>query len=197
MTGDFTLQLGFSDAMRPDAAQLYWQAFGGKLGFVMGPEPRALTYFQRVMRKDQAIVAIGNHGALLGIAGFKTPEGSFASGNARDLRAIYGIFGGFWRGLLLSRLSDEVDNHRFLLDGLCVQPAFRSRGIGSALLKAISAEAWSRGYDEVRLDVVDTNWRAVALYKRLGFVVLSRQHIGLLRHVFGFSSATTMVYCRG
>ncbi len=188
-----TLQLGLPEPLRPEAARLYWQAFGGKLGAVMGPEPRALRFLTRVIRADQVISAISAEGRLLGIAGFKTPDGGFASGRAADLRAIYGVPGALWRRTLLGRLSDEVDNDRFLLDGLCVDAPARGRGLGAALLDAISAEARQRGFGQLRLDVIDTNWRAIALYRRLGFVEVGRQNIGLLRFVFGFSSALTMV----
>jgi ribosomal protein S18 acetylase RimI-like enzyme len=41
--------------------------------------------------------------------------------------------------------------------------------------------------------VVDTNWRAKALYARLGFKIEKTASIGPLRHVFGFAAATTMV----
>ena len=95
--------------------------------------------------------------------------------------------------MVLGLLSDGVDNDRFLLDGLCVEATARSRGLGAALLEAICAEAKSRGYTAVRLDVIDTNWRAIALYKRAGFQVTGRQNIGLLRHFFGFTTALTMV----
>jgi ribosomal protein S18 acetylase RimI-like enzyme len=187
-----TLQLGLPDHLRADAARLYWQAFGQKLAVVMGPEPRALRFLQRTIRADQVIVALGPQGALLGIAGFKTPQGSFAAGKPADLRAVYGHFGAWWRQTLLGWLSDGVDNDRFLLDGLCVDAPARSQGLGTALLSAISAEARTRGYSAVRLDVVTDNTRAIALYKRLGFDVVGRQQIGLLRHVFGFSAALTM-----
>ena len=188
-----TLQVGIPDRLRPDAARLYWQAFGGKLGMVLGPEPRAMRFLERVIRADHVLAALGPDGNLLGIAGFKTPQGSFATGQVYDLAAVYGTLGAIWRRLLLGWLSDEVDNNRFLLDGICVDAATRSQGLGSALLEAVCAEAWTRGYDEVRLDVIDTNWRAIALYKRLGFEPKRHQSIGLLRHVFGFTSATTMV----
>ena len=188
-----TVQVGIPNPLRPAAARLSWQAFGGKLGMVLGPEPRALTFLERVIRTDHVVAALGPDGALLGIAGFKTPQGSFATGHSDDLAAVYGTFGALWRKLLLGWLSDDVDNQRFLLDGLCVDAPARSQGLGSALMEAICAEAWTRGYDEVRLDVIDTNWRAIALYKRLGFEPRGRQNIGLLRHVFGFSTATTMV----
>ena len=45
---DVTLQFGLPDRLRADAARLYWQAFGSKLGAVMGPEPRALRFLMRV-----------------------------------------------------------------------------------------------------------------------------------------------------
>ncbi len=187
------IQTGLPEALRPAAARLYWQAFGGKLGFVLGPEARALRFLERVIRADHVIVALGPRDQLLGIAGFKTPQGSFANGKPGDLAAIYGTLGALWRRALLGWLSDGLDNDRFLLDGISVAAEARSQGLGAALLSAICAEAQARGYDQVRLDVIDTNWRAVALYKRLGFVVTNRQSIGPLRLVFGFASATTMV----
>ncbi|NEY90887.1 GNAT family N-acetyltransferase [Tabrizicola oligotrophica] len=188
-----TISQGLPDHLIPAAAALYWQAFGGKLGRVMGPDARALRFLERVIRADQALVALDERGRLLGLAGFKTPEGSFAGGAPADLRAIYGLAGTAWRMPLLSLLSREVDNDRFLLDGICVAPAARSKGVGRALLSAIEDEARARGYDHVRLDVVDSNWRARALYERLGYRAVKTDSIGLLRHVFGFDAAVTMV----
>lgn len=187
------IQRGLPDPLRPDAARLYWQAFGGKLGRVLGPEPRALRYLARVMRTDQCLAALGPDGRLLGLAGFKTAEGSFAGGSDADLRAVYGPLGGTWRSLVLRLLGNEVDNDRFLLDGLCVDPSVRGQGVGTALLESFAAEGRLRGYPAVRLDVVDTNPRARALYERRGFVVDSTSPIGPLRLIFGFRAAHTMV----
>ena len=188
-----TLQLGLPDPLRADAARLYWQAFGAKLGKVMGPEPQAMRFLMQVMRADQVITALSHDGRLLGIAGFKTQKGGFAAGQPGDLRSIYGPLGALWRETLLGWLADEVDNDRFLLDGLCVDAPARGQGLGAALLNSICTEAHARGYQAVRLEVVDTNLRAIALYKRLGFDVAGQQNIGLLRHVYGFSSALTMI----
>lgn len=188
-----TIQQGLPEHLRPEAAALYWQAFGGKLGRVMGPDARALRFLQRVIRADHALVALDAEGQLLGLAGFKTPQGSFAGGTTPDLRAIYGWSGLFWRLPLLALLSREVDNDRFLLDGICVTPKARSLGIGSALMAAIETEAQARGYAYVRLDVVDSNWRAKALYERLGYLAIKTDHLGLLRYAFGFNAAITMV----
>ena len=188
-----TLHHGLPPALLPEAAQLYWQAFGGKLGQVMGPEPRALRYFERVIKPAFAFAALDDAGQLLGMAGYKTPTGSFAGGSAADLRAIYGLVGSGWRIPLLWFLGREVDNQRFLLDGICVAQNARGMGIGSALMAAVCTEAAKRGYGAVRLDVIDTNWRAKALYERLGFVAEKTTSIGILRLAFGFRSATTMI----
>lgn len=191
--GDFHIERGLPDALRAEAAALYWQAFGGKLDRVLGPEPQAIRFLTRVMRADHCLSALDAQGNLVGLAGFKTRRGSFAGGTEADLRAIYGPIGGRWRALLLRLLGNEIDNKRFLLDGLCVSRGLRGQGVGSALLEAIVAEARVRGYPAVRLDVVDTNWRAKALYERRGFVVDRTAGIGPLRLIFGFNAAHTMV----
>ena len=190
---DIRIELGLPDHLRAEAAALYWQAFGGKLGRVLGPQPQAIRFLTRVMRADHCLTAIDGDGRLVGIAGFKSPGGSFAGGSESDLRAIYGPIGGRWRGLVLRLLGNEIDNKRFLLDGLCVARSVRGQGVGTALLEASVAEARTRSYPAVRLDVVETNWRAKALYERRGFVLDRTAGIGPLRLIFGFNAAHTMV----
>ncbi|WP_230426432.1 hypothetical protein [Paragemmobacter aquarius] len=70
---------GLPEAYRTAAAALYWQAFGGKLGRVLGPDRLALAYVERVIRPDQCICAMGD-GGLTGLIGFKSDAGSFAGG---------------------------------------------------------------------------------------------------------------------
>ena len=189
----FTIYHGLPVHLRSDAARLYWQAFGGKLGLVLGPEPLAFRLLDRVMQGDHAIVALSHHGALLGLVGFKSPDGAFAGGGLADLRSVYGLPGALWRAGLLRLLERDLDNDRFLMDGICVANAARGQGVGTALLQAIYAEGRSRGYPSVRLDVIDANPRARALYERQGFKPTRTSKLGLLRLVFGFSTATTMV----
>ncbi|MCU0827674.1 MAG: GNAT family N-acetyltransferase [Tabrizicola sp.] len=188
-----TVFLGLHPHLRPQAARLYWEAFGGKLGRVMGPDAKAITFFERVIRADHCIAALDESGALIGIAGFKTPQGGFASGGWADLAATYGTFGGRWRGTLLWAMNSDIDNDRFLVDGICVARAHRGKGVGSLLLAALYDEALARGYSSIRLDVIDANWRARKLYERQGFVAAGTERLGILRHLFGFASSTKMV----
>jgi ribosomal protein S18 acetylase RimI-like enzyme len=188
-----TIYRGLHSSLRPQAARLYWEAFGGKLGRVLGPDERALRFFQRVIRGDLCFAAIDDQGGLVGIAGYKTPAGSFAGGSWDDLAEVYGRWGGRWRGGVLWALGREVDNDRFLIDGICVAKAHRSKGVGSMLLGALYREAAERGYASIRLDVIEDNFRARALYERQGFRAVRTEELGLLRFLFGFASSTTMV----
>ncbi len=187
-----TIFSGLHAHQKADAARLYWEAFGGKLGRVLGPAPLALAFFERVIRADHCLAALQD-GALIGIAGFKTTSGSFAGGGWTDLTAIYGAIGGRWRGCILWALNREVDNDRFLVDGICVTRTARGKGVGSLLLAGLYDEAGRRGYRSIRLDVIDANWRARALYEREGFVATRSESLGPLRHLFGFATSITMV----
>ena len=109
------------------------------------------------------------------------------------MRASYGMFGAIWRSVAVSMLERDVDNTRFLMDGIFVSSDARGQGVGTALLDAICNEARTRNYPSVRLDVIDTNPRAHALYERYGFKEVGQTSIGPLRYIFGFNVATTMV----
>ena len=79
------------------------------------------------------------------------------------------------------------------MDGIFVAAAARGQGVGSALLAEIKNHAVTQGYQNVRLDVIDTNPQARALYGRNGFVAQSETDIDPFRHLFGFRKATTML----
>lgn len=187
------ITVGIPHKNRAEAAALYWEAFGEKLGFVLGPKYRALIFITSVLRSDHGICAHDDHGRLLGVAGFKTSQGALVGGGFTDLRRVYGWVGATIRIMLLAALERDTENERFLMDGLYVAPEARGQGVGTALLDAIAAEARRRGYKQVRLDVIDTNPRAKALYLHEGFTELKTQRMGIMRHIFGFNAATAMV----
>ena len=187
------ITVGIPDASRGEAAALYWEAFGQKLGFTMGPKYRALIYINRVMRSDHGICAMDDQGRLIGVAGFKTVNGALVGGTFTDIRKVYGWVGAAIRVKLMATLEDDIDNERFVMDGLFVAQEARGRGVGTALLNEISAEAKRRGYRQIRLDVVDTNPRAKALYLEEGFKEVAVHQLRLMRYIFGFRTATTMV----
>lgn len=187
------ISIGFHPHEKPRIAALYWDAFGQKLGRILGPRDKALTFIARVLSPDYAICARDDSGRLLGVVGFKTMHGALVDGEFRDMVAVYGWIGAAWRTMLLAAMERDVENKRFLMDGLFVDPDTRGQGVGSRLLEAVAQEAVARGYSELRLDVIDSNNRARALYERRGFTAIGDTSTGWMRLIFGFRSATAMV----
>lgn len=188
-----TIVRGFAEAHRERVAALFWEAFSGKLGRVMGPEEKALRFVAGVADPAFAHSAVSADGGLLGVAGYKTADGAFVGGGFADLGKVYGLLGAAWRALPLGLLEREVAPGVLLMDGIFVEADARGAGVGSALLDAIVGEARARGLGRVRLDVIDTNPRARALYERRGFRPAGTVSASFLRPLFGFSSSTTMV----
>lgn len=190
---EWTIQRGFPEALRSRAAELYFEAFSGKLGGLLGPRNRAIAFFSRIFDPEFVLCAVtADRRSLLGIAGFKTAEGSLTGGGLGDLASIYGWFGTLWRAPLLALLERDTVDDQLLMDGIAVTKEARGLGIGTALLEAIAEEAQKRDVRAVRLDVVDSNPRAMALYERFGFQAKSTEKTGPFRLIFGFSSSTRM-----
>lgn len=71
-----TILKGLPDPLRAAAAELYWDAFGDKLGRVMGPKAKAVAFLQSAIQGDHALIALSEKGKLLGLVGFKTDRKS-------------------------------------------------------------------------------------------------------------------------
>lgn len=73
-----------------------------------------------------------------------------------------------WVGLVTGMI-DESNGSRFTLVGMFVEPAARGRGVGAALVDAVTDWARERGAAQLYLGVTSTNDAAVRLYHRCGF----------------------------
>lgn len=191
-TEPFVVQQGVKPEHRLQAIEGYWRAFSRKLRYPLGPEAKAISFLQDVLDPDHAISAVSKDGQFLGMAGFKSSNGALIGGGLTDMARTYGWVGAAWRGALIHFLERKSDDHTLLMDGIFVEPAARGQGVGSALLRAIEDHSSEAGFRQVRLDVIDTNPRARALYERLGFEEQSTMTLGPLKSIFGFSSATEM-----
>lgn len=68
-------------------------------------------------------------------------------------------------GIYLNRFSHKVEF------GVCVLKDFWGYGIGKNLLKESVSWADSNGIKKITLTVLETNEKAITLYKRLGFEI--------------------------
>lgn len=180
-----------SDRVR--AAELYWEAFEGKLGRILCPQHKAILFLSDSLRPVCSLAAYDPQGTLLGLAGYKLGPRGFVEAGFADLGRCYGWSGALWRAPLLDLFERPLHDGALQLDGICVAASRRGQGIGSALLDALADLARTQGLDTIRLDVIGTNERARALYLRHGFTVIDTASTGWVSPLIGFGKYTTML----
>ena len=187
-----TISQGLADTYRDQAALLYMEAFRPLLQSLLDDGPRGLDLLARSMNPTHAFVAT-RAGRLAGLAGIQDEAGSLLDIGLSAMIRGYGLPGGSLRylamGLLLTRSRQPGS---LLMDGIAVAPECRGQGIGTQLLQAVCEHAREGGYRDLRLDVLDNNPRARALYERTGFVAVKERSYPFLQRFFGFSAVTEM-----
>jgi len=63
--------------------------------------------------------------------------------------------------------------------GISIKKEYWGLGIGSAIIEAVIESARQAGYEQLELDVIASNKRAIALYQKFGF-----KRYGVLEHGF-------------
>jgi [ribosomal protein S18]-alanine N-acetyltransferase len=81
---------------------------------------------------------------------------------------------------LIGYVSALTDNSVGYISSIAVDGAFRRMGIGEALFSAIQELLITNGVRHLALHVREENSAAIALYHKLGFVVMKR-----IRHYYG------------
>lgn len=175
-------------------AELYWEAFGRKLGAGLGPPEQGRAFIAGHLHHDRAAVALapGDGDRVVGVAGYQLGGRALTGGGVRDVLAQYGLFRGLPRIALLALLERTPEPGELVMDGIAVDPSHRGAGIGSMLLTEVAAIAAEHGCPRVRLDVIDVNPRARALYERHGFTAGRTEQTPYLRGLMGFGAVTTM-----
>ena len=188
------VQRGWDAGLSVAAARLYDAAFGSKLGKAIRDGEKRIEILSDCFDPEHSYCVLVND-EIVGLAGFKTPDGSLTSGmNFKVLIKQLGLLGGAWSAIILSLFEREPKPRELVMDGIVVDGRFRGRGIGSRLLDQIISHAAQAGYRSVRLDVIDSNPRAKKLYETKGFVATEHESFPILGRFLGFSGATTMVF---
>ena len=195
--GTGPVRAGFPEAERARVAAMFWEAFGGKLGRLLRPEPRALAFLEVALRPERAFSLCDAQGRVLGVAGIRTGQDGLLAAGFATLAGVYGVPGALWRSPLLDRLDCPLAPGQMALDGLFVARAARRQGIGTRLVRAVLDEARRQGCREVRLEVVADNAGARALYARMGFGVAGERRFRLVGALTGVDRATVMTRALG
>jgi len=191
-----TYTIGISENYREQTITLFDEAFGTKLSIAIPSQSKRRELLYHYASLQYAIGAFDGD-ELLGIAGFHSPNGSFLTDSKITLRGLIGHLG-FWGGLragvVLSLFERNPKEGELLLDAICVNAKTRGMGVGSGLLQKIQHYAKNQNYQSIRLDVVDTNPRAKALYQKMGFEVESSESFAYLKEYLGFGGVEMMIY---
>ncbi|MEU7073479.1 GNAT family N-acetyltransferase [Streptomyces narbonensis] len=172
-------------------AALYWEAFGRKLGAALDPPDKARAFLAAHLRHDRAVTALVG-GEVAGVAGYQLDGRGLLGGGAGDVLSACGVLRGLHRVALLALLERRPARGELVMDGIAVDPGHRGAGIGTLLLREIAAVAAESGCRRIRLDVIDVNPRARALYERHGFTAVHTERTPYLRELMGFGAVTTM-----
>jgi len=87
-----------------------------------------------------------------------------------DPHASFLVFQKSTRTLIGLVLCSQVRPDVGHVTQVCILPEYRSSGLGEALLSATTNNLRQRNFHSISLTVTEANSRAIALYKRLGFV---------------------------
>lgn len=183
---------GVPTGQRTRAAELYWEAFAGKLSPALGDAARGVPLLAGQLEADRFLCAVVGD-RVVGVLGFHSGGTSGFEITHRALAARYSPWSAWLRLLLLAPLDRSPRAGELLLDGVCVDAAARGRGVGTLLLDEAAVLARETGARAIRLSVVDTNPRARALYERLGYRAERTEHLGALGRLYGIAEATAMV----
>jgi ribosomal protein S18 acetylase RimI-like enzyme len=74
-------------------------------------------------------------------------------------------------GMIVLTVTDDG----FLIDNVAVEPSFRGKGIGKALVAFAEAEARRAGFDSIYLYTHEKMTENIALYSRIGYVEYERR----------------------
>jgi ribosomal protein S18 acetylase RimI-like enzyme len=194
---DIVIEHGLPDALRHQAVVIFEHAFGDKMRTAVGDKEKRMAFMARAYRGEHVIVARrGNQ--LLGMAGLSSRGAPYAGGlmgPSWDPRPYVDLLG--WVGATWAVWGQRLADHRpkddeIYVDGIAVAPGVRGMGVGTRLLTEIRHVSRREGRRFVRLDVVDTNPRAQALYERLGYKVTKVQSFRWKQRWLGFGAMISM-----
>ncbi|WP_199487602.1 GNAT family N-acetyltransferase [Actinomadura spongiicola] len=186
------LRRGIPEGAEGQVAGLYWEAFGRKLEAALGPAEKGRAFLAAHLHHDRGIAVLDDEGRVVGVAGYNLGGRALTGGSAWDVLSAYGVLRGVPRLVLLALFTRTAAKGELVMDGICVAEEHRGSGIGGMLLREVIAVAAEHACSRIRLDVIDVNPRARALYERHGFSAVRTQQTPFLRGLMGFGAVTTM-----
>lgn len=165
-----SIQVGFKERDRDQAAYLYASAFKRKFRHLIGDEVEVANLLAKGLDPKYCL-GYYESGQLVGLAGFHIDNKALVNLSLSDFMQHFGFWRGLLKGILVGVIfyRGHLSSGELLMDGIAVHEDFRGQGIGSQLFEALFSWAQEKGYKAIHLDVIDENPKAKSLYERLGF----------------------------
>ena len=183
------MQVKYFEYLPPEfklaAVRLYLSALEEKLMPILGGGDSAMQVLTQNIDLDHCFIALCDD-RLVGILGLQTNEGSFWNPTLKSFIKEYGIVGGLTKYVGLSLLHHETDSDEWCIDGIAVEAEMRGLGIGTKLLGQLEHRARENEIYKITLEVINTNQRAEALYRRLGYFEINRSNLWPCNRIYGF-----------
>ena len=167
------------------AVHLFLNALRDKLIPILGNDGRAQDVLEKNLDTTHCLAAICDQ-ELVGILAIEDSTSSFLNPSLKTLIKAYGLIGGVFRMCGLALLHHSTAPDEFYIDGVAVVDKMRGKGVGSQLFDRLERVALEKGIKTISLEVIDTNHKARALYKRLGFVETRCHRLWPFSMVFKF-----------
>ena len=182
------------DEFCTSAVHLFLGALHDKLIPILGNDGRAQDVLEKNLDTTHCLAAVCDQ-ELVGILAIEDSTSSFLNPRLKTLIKAYGILGGVFRMCGLALLHHSTAPDELYVDGIAVVAEMRGNGIGSRLLHMLESIALKKEIRTISLEVIDTNPKAEALYRRNGFFVTKQRTIWPLNYFikFPFQSTNVMV----
>lgn len=190
------IRKGFDEKDRAIAAKLYVEAFKRKFEKLWGEEAVIQMIFEEGFNPQYCLCAYDDNDGLVGIAGFHEGDKGLIDLEVKDFIKAFGWLKGFAKacvtGVILHRKAKSREE--LLMDGIAVNRSCRGQGVGTLLFDALIQMGIEKNFKTLKLDVIDENPKAKALYERLGFQKTAYQKMPkFISNLIGVSGVTSMV----
>lgn len=191
-----TIKKGCESKDIHQAARLYVIAFKRKFEKLIGEEWVIQEMFEKAINIENCICAFDEHSNLVGITGFYEGKHGLLEFKLKEFIKNFGLLKGIWKAYLMDLIFSRkaMSKDELMMDGIAVDSRLRGQGIGSQLFEALMEYGKNNGYKFIKLDVIDENPRAKALYERIGFTKVSYEKVPtFISILIGVTGVTTMV----
>lgn len=183
-----------TEADREQIAAVFVDAFYMHWKQLSTDQEKIAKALKNSLRLEYFIVA-ERQGEILGFLGYALGQQRAVQLNIKDFQKHFGFFKGY---MVVMALRDDFEKNLNLpgsccyIDQLGVASKHSGRGIATTLIQYLFDK---EEYAEYRLNVIDTNDRALSLYKKLGFEETSREPVKFAKQR-GFSAYIHMQYTK-